>query len=154
MHLGNVLVTDDLHVVLCDFGGSYVKPDPTYFFNIGPPLPYTCPDGYYGQINKCQDIFGFGVLFFIILSKRYPHCPTSGFAPSIDEFDRIFHLHQDHKFDALPEAILHESSITFLESRTSPALTCCWTWKKLIHHRLESLRRCAYYYLFKYHFSY
>ena len=105
MHLGNVLVTDDLHVVLCDFGGSYVKPDPTYFFNIGPPLPYICPDDYYGLTNKRQDIFGFGVMLFVILSKRYPHCPTSGFTPSINELDRIFHLHQDHIFDALPDAV-------------------------------------------------
>ena len=104
MHLGNVLVTDDMHVVLCDFGGSYLKPDPTYSFEIGPPLPYACPDGYYAQTNKRQDIFGFGVMLFIILSKRYPHCPTSGFAPYIDELDKIFHLHQDHKFEVLPEA--------------------------------------------------
>ena len=44
--------------------------------------------------------FCFGVMFFIILSK-HPHCPTSGFAPSIDEFDKIFYPRQDHKFDAL-----------------------------------------------------
>ena len=105
MHLGNVLVTDDLHVVLCDFGGSYLKPDPKYFFNIGPPLPYICPDNYYGRTNKRQDIFGFGVMLFIILSKRYPHCPTSGFTPSINEFDETFHLHQNRKFDTLPDAI-------------------------------------------------
>ena len=105
MHLGNVLVTDDLHVVLCDFGASYLKPSSTYFFNIGPPLPFTCPDNYYGRTNKRQDIFGFGVILFLILSKRYPHCPTSGFTPSINELDKTFHLHQDCKFDALPDAI-------------------------------------------------
>ena len=105
MHLGNVLVTDDLHVVLCDFGASYLKPSSTYFFNIGPPLQFTCPDNYYGRTNKRQDIFGFGVILFLILSKRYPHCPTSGFTPSINELDKTFHLHQDCKFDALPDAI-------------------------------------------------
>jgi hypothetical protein len=68
-----VLVTDDLHVVLCDFGASYVKPDPRFFFEIGPPLPYICPDGYYGMTNKLrQDIFGFGVMLFVILSKDIP----------------------------------------------------------------------------------
>ena len=105
MHFGNVLITDDLHVVLCDFGGSYLKPKPCYSFEIGPPLPYVCPDSYYGWTNKRQDIFAFGVMLFVILSKRYPHCPTSSFTPSINELEKIFDLHQDRKFDALPDAI-------------------------------------------------
>ena len=83
----------------------FSSPDPTYFFKIGPPLPYICPDDYYGRTNKRQDFLGFGVMLFVILSKRYPHCPTSGFTPSISEFDKNFHLHQNHNFDALPDAM-------------------------------------------------
>jgi hypothetical protein len=67
MHLGNVLVTDDLHVVLCDFGGSYLKPDPRYLYNIGPPLPYICPDNYYGRTNKRVSV---SQLFYLLESRR------------------------------------------------------------------------------------
>ena len=81
-HFGNVLVTDDLHIVLCDFGGSYVNPDGWQHFDTAPPLPYVCPMGYCPKIKR-QDIFGFGVMLFVILSKRYPHCPTRGFSPQL-----------------------------------------------------------------------
>ena len=117
MHLGKVLVTDDLHIVLCDFGGSYVKPDPTYFFKIGPPLPYIWPDGYYGQTIKRQDIFGFGVIIVLPLVLRHLSMNSTNFSIRIRTRSstpclKPFFL------------TLHESSITVLEFRTSPALTC------------------------------
>ena len=104
-HLGNVLVTDDLHVVLCDFGGSYVNPGRQHFGTTVPPLPYVCPNGYYGLTNKRQDIFGFGVMLFVILSKRYPHCPTRGFAPPAEELVETFNFHHALNFDTLPDDI-------------------------------------------------
>ena len=104
-HLGNVLVTDDLHVVLCDFGGSYVNPDHWKRFDTVPPVPYVCPNGYYGRTIKRQDIFGFGVMLFVLLSKRYPHCPTRGFAPPTKELIETFNFHQNRDFDTLPDAI-------------------------------------------------
>jgi serine/threonine protein kinase len=42
-HLGNVLVTDGLHVVLCDIGGSYVKLDRLKDFDTVPPVPNVWP---------------------------------------------------------------------------------------------------------------
>jgi hypothetical protein len=51
-NLGNVLVTDDLHIVLCGFDGSCVNPDRWYEFDTSPPLPYVCPIGYTGIKNK------------------------------------------------------------------------------------------------------
>jgi serine/threonine protein kinase len=104
-HLGNVLVTDDLHVVLCDFGGSYINPVHSQLFDSGPPLPYVCPSGYTGLTIKRQDIFGFGVILFVLLSKRYPHCPTRGFAPPAQELIQTFNFHHKLNFDILPDAI-------------------------------------------------
>ena len=104
-HLGNVLVTDDLHVVLCDFGGSCINPGRSQHYDTSPPLPYVCPNGYYGPSIKRQDIFGFGVMLFVFLSKRYPHCPTRGFAPPTKELIETFNSHQNLNFDILPDAI-------------------------------------------------
>jgi hypothetical protein len=71
---------------------------------------YHMPQGYYciTRTNKRrQDIFGFGVMLFVILSdlsKGYPHCTsTPGFTPPINEFVESFNLHHKHNFDALPD---------------------------------------------------
>jgi serine/threonine protein kinase len=100
-HLGNVLVTDDLHVVLCDFGSSLINPPVLQRFEVEPPPPYVCPSGYYGFTEKRQDIFGFGVILFTLLSQRFPHC--SGFSPDFDELCASADLHETMEFDALSE---------------------------------------------------
>ena len=71
-HLSNVLLTDDYHAVLCDFGLSVHNAPYYYEFSRGPPPIYLCPLGYYGESPRRVDIFGLGVILFALLSERFP----------------------------------------------------------------------------------
>ncbi|KIJ32307.1 hypothetical protein M422DRAFT_783450 [Sphaerobolus stellatus SS14] len=105
IHLGNVLVADDMHVVLSDFKHSLIRPSDDYNCQHLPPLQYACPRSYFGRTSRRQDIFGFGVLLFALLADRYPHCVTSGLMPSDDEIMNTYTLHDEEIFDTLPDPV-------------------------------------------------
>ncbi|KDR74263.1 hypothetical protein GALMADRAFT_250041 [Galerina marginata CBS 339.88] len=71
-HLQNVLLTDDYHAVLCDFGISVYQAPYSYKFSRGPPPMYACPLGYIARTPRRKDIFGLGVILFVLLSERFP----------------------------------------------------------------------------------
>ncbi|KAA1476685.1 kinase-like protein [Dentipellis sp. KUC8613] len=110
-HLDNVLLTDDYHAVLCDFGLSVHKAPYFYKFRRGPPPTYLCPIGYCVDTPRRTDIFGFGVMFFVLLTNRFPF--HKDWFPSPVEEIAIMKRHNDivdrwtGDFDKLPPALDH-----------------------------------------------
>lgn len=90
-HLCNILLTDEYHVVLCDFGLSIHNAPYYYKFARGPPPIYLCPLGYYGESPRRVDIFGLGVILFVLLSERFPF--LEDLKPSIHQ---QFEVLQEH----------------------------------------------------------
>jgi len=104
-HLQNVLLTDDYHAILCDFGLSVYKASHYYSFTKGPPPIYICPIGYGSRTPRRIDIFGFGVILFVLLSERFPF--HKGMFPSLQEQQAIMQKHDEiftvlGDFDKLP----------------------------------------------------
>ena len=97
-HLQNVLLTDDYHAVLCDFGRSVYMASHYYNFTKGPPPIYVCPIGYGSRTPRRTDIFGFGVILFVLLSERFPF--HKDMFPSLQEQEAIMQKH-DKIFSAL-----------------------------------------------------
>ncbi|KIM46934.1 hypothetical protein M413DRAFT_23255 [Hebeloma cylindrosporum] len=97
-HLQNVLLTDDYHAVLCDFGRSIHKASHYYNFTKGPPPIYICPIGYGYRTPRRTDIFGLGVILFVLLSERFPF--HRDISPSLQEQTAIMQKH-DEIFSAL-----------------------------------------------------
>ncbi|KAF8075821.1 kinase-like domain-containing protein [Lyophyllum atratum] len=69
-HLSNVLLNDQYHAVLCDFGLSVHNAPYYYNFTLGPPPIYLCPS--ISLTPRRTDIFGLGVILFVLLSERFP----------------------------------------------------------------------------------
>ena len=102
-HFRNILMTDDLHVVLCDFASSVINPDILWWCSSSPPRVFTCPMGYYGCPSTYLDIFGFGVMLFALLSNRFPHCQN--LHPHAEEQDASHLKHCDKIYDKLPDPL-------------------------------------------------
>jgi len=104
-HLQNILLTDDYHAVLCDFGRSIYKASHYYNFTKGPQPIYTCPLGYGFRTPRRTDIFGLGVILFALLSERFPF--HKDMFPSSQEQVAIMQKHDEifsarGVFDKLP----------------------------------------------------
>jgi serine/threonine protein kinase len=105
-HLGNVLLTDDLDVVLSDFAGSALHPS---FYSVLPPPIYTAPSlqqNLFGvPAHRTHDIFAFAICAHILLFLRFPHrrelyrddylCATT------QEYETITKLHSEGCFVAV-----------------------------------------------------
>jgi protein kinase X len=81
-HFRNILVTDDLKIVLCDFAFSVSKPKLSHQFTTAPPPIFTAPFGFYGLPPTYVDVYGFGVMLFALLANRFPWTPD--LVPSAD----------------------------------------------------------------------
>lgn len=103
-NLGNVLMTDDgRHVVLCDFNRASLDPTPSVSLAPIPPMPYICSNfGGPGAFRR-QDIFGFGVILFALLSLRFPH--GKNLTPSVDEMREMVRRHDRFIFDVPPSTV-------------------------------------------------
>lgn len=107
-HLQNVLLTDDYHAILCDFGRSIYKASHYYNFTKGPPPIYICPIGYGSRTPRRTDIFGLGVILFVLLSQRFPF--HKDMSPSLQEQLTIMQKHDEilrilGVFDKLPKSL-------------------------------------------------
>ncbi|KAJ3716666.1 kinase-like domain-containing protein [Lentinula raphanica] len=106
-HLRNILVTEDLHVVLTDFAFSIISPDWMHRFSTMPPPIFACPTGFWGMTPNRADIFGFGVILFALLTRRFPW--VDHLAPSLKEQLQIFTtLHEEEKWDTVGDSKLRE----------------------------------------------
>ncbi|TFY71999.1 hypothetical protein EVG20_g981 [Dentipellis fragilis] len=80
-----------------------------YKFRKGPPPAYLCPIGYCADPPRRTDIFGFGVMFFVLLTNRFPF--HKDWFPSPVEHMAIMKRHDDivdrriGDFDKLPLAL-------------------------------------------------
>ncbi|KAJ7069534.1 kinase-like domain-containing protein [Mycena amicta] len=101
---GNVLVTDDDHVVLADFAHSTIQPfEGRSRRNVKLAMPphsvFRCPEHLHGCTYV--DVFGFGVMLFALLGKRFPW--TEDLTPAIEEHARAANNHRRRKFDVLED---------------------------------------------------
>ncbi|KAF8874575.1 kinase-like domain-containing protein [Gymnopilus junonius] len=97
--LQNVLLTDDYHAVLCDFGLSVYKAPYSYKFSKGPPPIYSCPIGYNARTPRRRDIFGLGVILFVLLSGRFPF--HTDLFPSPPEEIAVMDKHDASSYDVI-----------------------------------------------------
>ncbi|KAJ6535320.1 kinase-like domain-containing protein [Mycena vulgaris] len=90
-HFGNVLVTEDLHVVLADFAFSVMNPEHFHWYTTQPPPIFNCPIGRYGPNSNRPDIFSFGVMLFGLLANRFPWTTTlaTGYAEQSQAAQRL-----------------------------------------------------------------
>ncbi|KAJ7486078.1 kinase-like domain-containing protein [Mycena galericulata] len=102
----NILVTDDLHIVLADFGYSILQPLESHSFKTRPPPIFCRPIVYYGRSPTHVDIFGFGVMLFSLLSNRCPW--TDNLQPQLDEQLAAQKKHDELKFDSLDDPELKD----------------------------------------------
>ncbi|THH04333.1 hypothetical protein EW146_g10205, partial [Bondarzewia mesenterica] len=104
--LPNVLVTADLNIVLCDFGGSSIDGCPA---GVGPPIFYILPsqlDTSTWRYPPNQDRFAFGTCTFLLLARRWPLC-SKRLEDEVtwEEMRQVEHKYRQGEFDALsPEA--------------------------------------------------
>jgi serine/threonine protein kinase len=68
----NILLTEDDHLVMCDFGGS--KMAPHYMGEIMPSPVWLAPIDN-EQSNENQDRFSFGIMLFYLITLHFPHNP-------------------------------------------------------------------------------
>ena len=120
-HLQNILLTDDYHAVLCDFGRSIYKASLYYNFTKVPPPIYTCPLGYGFRTPRRTDVFGLGVILFVLLAERFPF--HKDMFPSLQEQVAIMQKHEEifsarGVFDKLPP---------FLDSYFGDIVNKCFT---------------------------
>ncbi|THH16791.1 hypothetical protein EW146_g3915 [Bondarzewia mesenterica] len=104
--LPSVLVTADLDVMLCDFGGSSSDGCPA---SIGPPIFYMLPsqlDNPTWRFPPNQDKVAFSTSIFLLLARRWPL--RSKFLEehsTWEEMQQVEHKYRQGGFDALsPEA--------------------------------------------------
>jgi serine/threonine protein kinase len=94
----NMLPTDDLHVVLSDFGGSSMLPE--YFLIIYPSMVWMSPPkAWPGHATAHHDRYGYGVALSVLLLLRWPHTPTL-FLENDDSTQKIYDLQSSGHFDA------------------------------------------------------
>ncbi|THU82848.1 kinase-like protein [Dendrothele bispora CBS 962.96] len=98
-HLRNILLTDDFHVVLCDFAFSVLKPPICHHFPTAPPPIFMVPLRYTGMPTSYVDVFGFGVIFYALLTNRFPFCDN--LIPDEDKQQAAFRRHSHSEFDPL-----------------------------------------------------
>lgn len=98
-HLANVLKTDD-GIVICDFASSFLCPPPFHYPDFVPPAPYALPTIHFGQ-KFSQDIFAFGVIFFVLLTGHFPHALTSGLNLDANDCGNFHDKHEAGEFDSL-----------------------------------------------------
>ena len=103
-HLRNILLTDDFHVVLCDFSFSVRNPSYFHLFSTDPPPIFSCPPGYFGKPPRHVDVFGFGIIFYVLLENRFPFCQD--LAPRMEEQSAAYKNHCGQKFDTLTDSSL------------------------------------------------
>ena len=91
----NILLTEDDHLVICDFGGSSMKPH--FYVEIAPSPIWLAPlDS--EQFTENQDRFSFGVMLLVLFTLRQPHCQgRSGI--SLDDCLAIHERHRKSDFD-------------------------------------------------------
>jgi serine/threonine protein kinase len=104
-HLRNILLTDDFHVVLCDFRFSILKPLFFHSFSTRPPPVFMCPPGYYGKPPTRIDIFGFAIILYVLLENRFPFCRD--LTPSMEEQVAAYENHCVEVFDTLTDSSLN-----------------------------------------------
>jgi serine/threonine protein kinase len=95
----NMLLTDDLRVVLSDFGGSSMPPK--FFSSVQPAGVWVAPPNTRRQCPffvETQDRFAFGTLVFVLLLGCYPHCDGPAYSSYEEQF-RIEDLHEAGIFD-------------------------------------------------------
>ncbi|KAF7335235.1 Protein kinase domain-containing protein [Mycena sanguinolenta] len=98
-HFRNVLVTQDLNIVLCDFAFSVFNPQIYHDFTTAPPPIFIAPWGYFGLPPTYVDIFGFGVMLFALLANRFPW--TDDLLPNMDAQTEAMAKHGRREFDTL-----------------------------------------------------
>ncbi|KAJ7147156.1 kinase-like domain-containing protein [Mycena crocata] len=106
VHVYFTPLTNDLHVVLADFGYSVMNASLRHTFTTCPPPVFACPDGYYGRPPKHVDLFGFGVMLFALLVNRFPW--TQNLTPGDDEQQKSYHTHAKRQFDTIDDPQLNE----------------------------------------------
>ncbi|KAK7436449.1 hypothetical protein VKT23_019162 [Stygiomarasmius scandens] len=104
-HMGNMLFTDDFHIVLCDFGFGVLDAKFYHSFKMVPPLVFACPRLYYGIEPTCIDIFGFAVTLFALLEHRFPF--TDNVSPNLESQHNVFRKYNDLEFDQLRDPIMN-----------------------------------------------
>ncbi|KAJ7869710.1 hypothetical protein B0H14DRAFT_3440455 [Mycena olivaceomarginata] len=82
LYLHNILVTDDLNIVLCNFAFAVSKPKLSQEFSTAPPPMFEAPFGFYGHLPTYVDVYGFGVILFALLANCFPWTPD--LVPSAD----------------------------------------------------------------------
>ncbi|KAJ3712680.1 kinase-like domain-containing protein [Lentinula raphanica] len=106
-HLSNVLITKDMHVVLADFAYAVVSPDFWHEFVTMPPPVFTCPRGFLGMTPNRIDIFGFGVILYVLVNGRFPW--FSNLNPSWEEQLHIYiDAHDKMKWDTIDDEKVRE----------------------------------------------
>ncbi|KAJ7664139.1 kinase-like domain-containing protein [Mycena rosella] len=105
-HFGNVLVTEDLHVVLADFAFSLINPEDFHWFTTQPPLIFCCPVGHHGPFPTRVDIFSFGVMLFGLLANRFPW--TANLEVDYSEHVKAAQRLSEHTFDTFEDEDLNK----------------------------------------------
>jgi serine/threonine protein kinase len=106
-HLRNVLLTDDFHMVLCDFRFSLLNPSYFHLFSTSPPPVFMCPLGYLGNPPTRVDVFGFGIILYVLLENRFPFCRD--LLPPMEEQVAAYQNHCRRVFDTLTDPSLNSS---------------------------------------------
>ena len=93
----NMLLTDDLRIVLSDFGGSSWYPK--YRSTIQPAMVWVTSRAWLGgTFIDDQDRYAFGIALFVLLTLRWPHTPSLQIDTD-EEVDAIYERHEAGDFD-------------------------------------------------------
>ncbi|KAF7299703.1 Protein kinase domain-containing protein [Mycena chlorophos] len=116
VHFGNVLVTEDDHVVLCDFGSATRTnktrwpPAATAITAVDPSV-FDAPS--YLPTPTHADIFSFGVMLFALIALRFPW--AEDITPCREEHALAAQNHTLRRFDTLEDRELAETFGTVLD---------------------------------------
>jgi serine/threonine protein kinase len=105
-HLANILLNDEYHAILCDFGFAVRNPKFFHMFNTTPPTIFFCPPNYFDNQPTHVDIFGFAVILFVLLDYRFPF--TENVTPNQETQNSTADKHCSRQFDTLRDPILHK----------------------------------------------
>jgi protein kinase X len=104
-HFRNILLTDDFHVVLCDFNFSILNPEKNQEIFSAPPAVFNCPPSYIGNIFLF-DIFVFGVGLFTLLETKFPFCED--LHPTADTMAAVFTKHCEGRFASISDTSVEQ----------------------------------------------
>ncbi|KAK7434685.1 hypothetical protein VKT23_020049 [Stygiomarasmius scandens] len=106
VHMGNMLLTDDYHVVLSDFTRSVLNPDLYQEFKMLSSPIFACPLYHYGIEPTHVDIFGFAVTLFALLDNRFPF--TVDLSPTLMDEVHSLSKHERLELDQLQDPVLRK----------------------------------------------